>query len=169
MKIDGKIWMIKKRDQLIDDIDTDMIYHNKYLYITDKQEMAQYAFCNLEGWKDFSKKARKGDIILVGENFGCGSSRQHAVDCFMALGVQAIIAKSFGAIYKRNAINSALAVIECADLDSVNLNTGDKIMINLENGDIQLEGITILRAKPMSPVQTNIYHAGGLFSYAKSV
>jgi len=80
----------------IDDIDTDMIFHNKYLHIIDINEMGQYAFDNLDGWKTYAKDAKKDDILIIGANFGSGSSRQQAVDCFTALGVQLIVAKSFG-------------------------------------------------------------------------
>ena len=109
--IEGRIWLIPK-----DNIDTDMIFHNRYLAITDIKEMGQYTFDNLKGFEDFSKKAQPGDIIITGKNFGCGSSRQQAVDCFASLGIQAIIAESFGAIYERNAINAAFPIITCKDL-----------------------------------------------------
>jgi len=169
MRVKGRVWKIEKDGKLLDDIDTDMIYHNKYLHIVDKKEMRKYAFSNLEGWKDFPNKAREGDIIIVGENFGCGSSRQHAVDCFLALGIKAILAKSFGAIYKRNAINSGLAVIECKDIDKANINTGDKIEINFESGEIIKEGRLVAKAKPMNKIQASIYKAGNLFNYAKLI
>jgi len=169
MKIEGRIWIIEKDGKLIDDIDTDMIYHNKYLHITDKQQMAKYAFSNLEGWQDFPSKVKEGDIIIAGENFGCGSSRQHAVDCFIALGIKAIIAKSFGAIYKRNAINSGLAVLESKDIDKVGLKSGDIIEIDLESGEIKKDDKIIAKTKPMNPIQAAIYRAGGLFEYAKSI
>ncbi|MCD6447960.1 MAG: 3-isopropylmalate dehydratase [Thermoplasmata archaeon] len=168
MIIEGRVWVIEKDGKLIDDIDTDMIYHNKYLHITDKKEMAKYAFSNLPGWQDFPQKARKGDIIIAGDNFGCGSSRQHAVDCFISLGIKAIIAKSFGAIYKRNAINSGLAVLECKDIDKARLKNGDIIEVDLENGEIKKDGKIVAKAKPMNPVQAAIYRAGNLFAYAKS-
>jgi 3-isopropylmalate/(R)-2-methylmalate dehydratase large subunit len=66
--------------------------------------MGQYTFDNLAGWEDFATKVQPGDIVVTGRNFGCGSSRQQAVDCFLALGVSAVVAESFGAIYERNAI-----------------------------------------------------------------
>ncbi len=169
LKIKGRIWVIEKEGKLIDDIDTDMIYHNKYLHITDKKEMGKYAFSNLEGWENFPKIAKNGDIIIAGENFGCGSSRQQAVDCFLSLGIRAIIAKSFGAIYKRNAINSGLAVLECKDIDKAELKNGDFIEVNLENGEIKRDGKLIAKAKPMGRVQAAIYKAGNLFAYAKSL
>jgi len=97
--------------KLIDDIDTDQIFHNQYLHITEISEMGEYALGNLEGWSDFPRMVNAGDVVVGGANFGSGSSRQHAVDCFRALGVRLIIAESFGAIYKRNAINSGMPII----------------------------------------------------------
>ena len=108
----GKVWIITGKDRkLIDDIDTDMIFHNAHLAITDISEMGKYAFGNLEGWEDFPEKAEKNDIIFVGKNFGAGSSRQQAVDCFKSLGCSLIVAESFGAIYKRNAINAGFPIL----------------------------------------------------------
>ncbi|KAA0006577.1 MAG: 3-isopropylmalate dehydratase [Thermoplasmata archaeon] len=167
--IKGRVWKVERDGKLIDDIDTDMIYHNKYLHIVDRKEMAKYAFSNLEGWKDFPEKARKGDVLIVGENFGCGSSRQHAVDCFISLGIAAIIGKSFGAIYKRNAINSGLAILECKDIDKADIKTGDEIEINIETGEIFKNGVVVAKAKPMSKIQLEIYKAGNLFEYAKKM
>lgn len=104
--VEGRVWVIQK-----DNIDTDMIYHNRYLPITTISEMGQYTFGNLKGYERFAKEASKGDIVVVGKNFGCGSSRQQAVDCFKALGICVIVAESFGAIYERNAINSGMAIL----------------------------------------------------------
>jgi 3-isopropylmalate dehydratase small subunit len=73
--------------------------------------MGKFAFGNLNGYEDFSKKVGRGDIIVAGKNFGSGSSRQQAVDCFRALGIQCIIAESFGVIYERNAINAAFPIL----------------------------------------------------------
>ena len=169
MIIEGRIWVLTDGEgRIMDDIDTDMIFHNKHLHITDVSEMGKYALGNLEGWQDFPERAERGDIIIAGENFGCGSSRQQAVDCFLALGIQAIVAKSFGAIYKRNAINSALAVMEWSHMPQ-DLKNGDVLEIDMESGDIKKGGTLIGRARPMSPVQTAIYKAGGLFSYARSI
>jgi 3-isopropylmalate/(R)-2-methylmalate dehydratase small subunit len=97
--------------ELYDDIDTDMIFHNRYLHITDLAQMGQYALDNLKGWEDFAQKAQAGDILVAGKNFGAGSSRQQAVDCFRALGIGCIVAESYGAIYKRNAINSGFPIV----------------------------------------------------------
>jgi len=156
--IEGRIWFINR-----DNIDTDMIYHNRYLSITDSMEMGQYAFDNLKGYEDFSKKAKRGDIIICGKNFGCGSSRQQAVDCFPALGIQAIIAESFGAIYERNAINAAFPILICKDLTRMDLKSGDTINVNLKTGRIEnLRNKQIYNAEPFSDVQFEVYQKGGL-------
>ena len=168
--IEGRIWVLTGSDgRIIDDIDTDMIFHNKHLHITDISEMGKHALGNLEGWEDFPEKAEKGDIIIAGKNFGAGSSRQQAVDCFISLGIDAIVAESFGAIYKRNAINSGLAILECPGISGVELNNGDIISINLETGSIKKDGREVIKAKPMSPVQMDIYQSGNLFKYGKSM
>ncbi|WP_367328305.1 aconitase/3-isopropylmalate dehydratase large subunit family protein, partial [Lentimicrobium sp.] len=124
--VEGRVWVIRK-----DDIDTDMIFHNRYLAITDINEMGQYTFDNLKGYEDFAKKARPGDIVVTTKNFGAGSSRQQAVDCFKALGVQCIIAESYGAIYERNAINAALPILTYAEgmLEETSMETGDVIRV----------------------------------------
>jgi 3-isopropylmalate dehydratase small subunit len=140
-----------------------MIFHNRYLAITDIKEMGQYTFDNLKGYEDFSKNAKPGDIIITSKNFGCGSSRQQAVDCFSALGIQAIIAESFGAIYERNAVNAAFPVLICKDLAGLDLINGDSINVNLRTGEIKnLRNKKTSVAEPFSDVQYEIYQKGGL-------
>jgi 3-isopropylmalate dehydratase small subunit len=156
--IEGRIWLIPK-----DNIDTDMIFHNRYLAITDVNQMGQYTFDNLKGFEDFSKKAKTGDIIITGKNFGCGSSRQQAVDCFSALGIQVIIAESFGAIYERNAINAAFPILICKELSGLDLNNGDSIKVDLKTGLIEnLKNKMIVKAQPFSDVQLDLFLKGGL-------
>ncbi|HUX57308.1 MAG TPA: aconitase/3-isopropylmalate dehydratase large subunit family protein [Bacteroidales bacterium] len=156
--IEGKIWVIQK-----DNIDTDMIFHNQYLAITDIKVMGQYTFGNLKGFEDFSKKAKPGDIIITGKNFGCGSSRQQAVDCFSSLGIQAIIAESFGAIYERNAINAAFPIITCKSLQEMDIKDGDRIKVNLRSGEIEnIRTKKVYAADPFSDVQFEVYQKGGL-------
>jgi 3-isopropylmalate/(R)-2-methylmalate dehydratase large subunit len=156
--IEGRVWIIPK-----DNIDTDMIFHNRYLAITDIREMGQYTFDNLKGFEDFSKKAQEGDIIITGKNFGCGSSRQQAVDCFVSLGIQAVIAESFGAIYERNAINAAFPVVICENQEGLGLSNGDIIRVDFLKGLIEnrRNGKTI-KAQPFSEVQYEVYQKGGL-------
>ncbi|MBN2417729.1 3-isopropylmalate dehydratase large subunit [bacterium] len=157
--IDGRVWVIDK-----DNIDTDMIFHNRYLTITNIAEMGQYTFDNLEGWEDFAKKARPGDIVITGGNFGAGSSRQQAVDCFASLGVQAVVARSFGAIYERNAINSGFPIVVSDILES-GIESGEDISIDLTAGTITRKktGETIA-AEPFSDIQLEIYRKGGLLN-----
>lgn len=157
--LEGRAWYIPK-----DDIDTDMIFHNRYLAITNIEEMGQYTFDNLNGYEDFAQKAKQGDIVFVHKNFGSGSSRQQAVDCFKSLGVQAIIAASFGAIYERNAINAAFPIITYSSIEELQLETGDKIHVNIENGTIKnLSKGKEIEISPFSEVQMEIYMNGGLF------
>jgi len=135
------VWALTDPDgQLYDDIDTDMIFHNRYLHITDVNQMGQYALGNLQGWEDFSQKAQAGDIILAGKNFGAGSSRQQAVDCFRALGIGAVVAESFGAIYKRNAINSGLPIVALPGLSGLahEFQSGDELEVDFASGQVTL-------------------------------
>ena len=158
-EVQGNVWVIKE-----DDIDTDMIFHNRYLQITDPAEMGQYIFDNLAGYEDFAKKAQPGDIVIVGKNFGAGSSRQQAVDGFKTLGVQAIIAESFGAIYERNAINAAFPILTYDSMDRIKIENGDEISINFETGNIKnLSKSLSSKIDPFSEVQLEIYKNDGLF------
>jgi len=159
-RIAGRAWIIDK-----DNIDTDMIYHNRYLTVTDVAQMGRYTFDNLPGWEDFAAKARPGDIVVAGENFGCGSSRQQAVDCFKSLGVALIIAKSFGAIYERNAINNAMPIMT-ADLISAGLADGDRIEVDFTSGEIRLPDGKVATGRAFSEIQMDIYRRGGLLGPA---
>ncbi|MCF8369369.1 MAG: 3-isopropylmalate dehydratase large subunit [Bacteroidales bacterium] len=157
--IEGRVWYIKE-----DNIDTDMIFHNRYLTITNIDEMGQYTFDNLEGYEDFAKKAKPGDIVVVKKNFGSGSSRQQAVDCFKSLGVQAVVAESFGAIYERNAINAAFPIVTYTSIDELDLQDGDNIRVDFERGEItNLKNNKTVEGEKFSEVQLEIYQNGGLF------
>ncbi len=156
--IRGRVWLIER-----DNIDTDMIFHNRYLAITDIREMGQYAFDNLEGYRDFASKAQAGDIIIAGKNFGSGSSRQQAVDCFVSLGVQAVIARSFGAIYERNAINAAFPVLTYESFNTIDLKDQDIISVNLVTGEAVNERNGLKTSiNPFYDAQYEIYKRGGL-------
>ncbi|MFX0183116.1 MAG: 3-isopropylmalate dehydratase [Candidatus Hodarchaeota archaeon] len=170
--LEGRVIVVKDNEsKAIDDIDTDMIFHNKYLHITNIDEMGQYAFDNLKGWVNFSKIVKSDDILVVGKNFGAGSSRQQAVDCFRALGIKLIIGESFGAIYKRNAINSGLPLMISPEIMSENLETNDVIKANLETGEIFniSKNYDLKKVNPLSKVQLDIYHSGTLFDYGKKL
>jgi 3-isopropylmalate dehydratase small subunit len=157
LSVEGRAWVIPR-----DNIDTDMIFHNRYLTITNIAEMGQYTFGNLKGYEQFAKEARKGDIVIVGKNFGCGSSRQQAVDCFKALGISVIVAESFGAIYERNAMNSGMPIL-VADGITNKIHHRDTVVIDFITGVIKdvTQG-KVYQGKPFSEVQKTIYLRGGL-------
>jgi 3-isopropylmalate/(R)-2-methylmalate dehydratase small subunit len=166
MVLSGRLWVLCDNEGLISDIDTDMIYHNAHLAVTDIEKMGQFALGNLEGYEGFADEARNGDLILAGENFGSGSSRQHAVDCFKALGIGAVIARSFGAIYKRNAINSGFPIVEIPGIPKGLFQHHATVQLELEKGRLS-SGEVSITGNPMSTVARDIYLAGGLFQYAE--
>jgi 3-isopropylmalate/(R)-2-methylmalate dehydratase large subunit len=156
--IEGKVWLV-----LHDNIDTDMIFHNRHLAITDLKEMGKYTFGNLKGWEDYPQRTEPGDIIITGKNFGAGSSRQQAVDCFRALDNQAILAESFGAIYERNAINAGFPVLTYTDLGDLNLRDRDIVAIDLEKGTMtNRRNNRTVTIRKFSEVQMKIYQKGDL-------
>jgi 3-isopropylmalate/(R)-2-methylmalate dehydratase small subunit len=124
----GKVWIFG------DNVNTDVMLPGKYLVLTDPNEMAKHAMEGLiEG---FSKKIAKGDIIVAGKNFGCGSSREHAPLALKYAGIGVIVAKSFSRIFFRNAINIGLPAVISKDAREV-LKDGETIAVNLERGYIQ--------------------------------
>ena len=170
----GRVWVLTgKEGKLVEDIDTDQIFHNAFLHITEISEMAQHALGNLEGWKDFPKKAKPGDIIVTGRNFGAGSSRQQAVDCFIALKVGLVLAPSYSSIYFRNAVNSGFPVLRCSELGALvtdgKLETGDEVEVDFLDGrGRNLSKKQEFLAEPMSVVQRDIFRAGNLFAFGRS-
>lgn len=159
MIVQGKAWYIRE-----DNIDTDMIFHNRYLAITNINEMGPYTFDNLKGYENFAKQAQKGDIVVVQNNFGSGSSRQQAVDCFIALGISCILAESFGAIYERNAINAGLPILTYQSLSKLELSEGDTLKVDFMTGLVtNLKNNKSIQAEPFNEVQAEIYQKGGLF------
>jgi 3-isopropylmalate/(R)-2-methylmalate dehydratase small subunit len=149
----------------MDDIDTDMIFHNKYLAITEIARMGEHTFETLDGYGDFAASARPGDIVIAGGNFGCGSSRQAAVDCFIPLGVKLVITASTGAIYKRNIINSGFPFLEVSGLHEAGIEEGMELEIDFEKGTLTLPGGKVIEADRPTSVQLEICRAGGLFAY----
>jgi 3-isopropylmalate/(R)-2-methylmalate dehydratase small subunit len=170
----GRIWvLLDAAGRIIEDIDTDQIFHNAHLAITDIAQMGPLAFGNLEGWKDFPKKCAPGDIVVAGRNFGAGSSRQQAVDCFTALKIAAILAPSYSAIYFRNAVNSGLPVMKILDLAGLlaegKLASGDVVRFDVRTGKGEdLARPAAIALEPMSGVQYDIFRAGDLFKYGKA-
>lgn len=177
--IEGRAWVVRdSAGNAIDDIDTDQIYHNAHLAVTELAEMGKFAFGNLRGWENFPKKAEPGDLLVCGKNFGSGSSRQQAVDCFRALGLALMICESFGAIYKRNAINSGFPILTCPGICEMRLEGGrfavasqDRLRVNLLSGEVLnlTTGASVGTCEPFSRVQLDVYKAGNLFAYGRSL
>jgi len=169
LKIEGRVWIFKD-----DDINTDLIFPGKYTYEPlNPEEQAQYAMEDYDS--EFVKQVRKNDIIVTGKNFGCGSSREQAVTSLKAAGVEAIIAKSFARIFYRNAINSALAVIECPEVVETVFKQksgqgsllSDMVMkIELSEGKILL-GSREFSFPPWDKQAMLIFKTGGLVEFTK--
>jgi 3-isopropylmalate dehydratase small subunit len=120
-------------------------------------------FWQPEGLEDFASSAEPGDIIITGSNFGAGSSRQHAVDCFRSLKAGAIIARSFGAIYERNAINAGFPILTYDDISNLELISRDTVEIDLLKGSLtnKRNGRMAVVSK-FSEIQKKIYLMGDL-------
>jgi 3-isopropylmalate/(R)-2-methylmalate dehydratase small subunit len=143
------------------DVDTDQIIASQYLLLPTIDDMKGYTFESLDG--DFAKKVQPGDIIVAGENFGCGSSREQAPSVLKALGVKAVVAKSFARIFFRNAINIGLPVIVCKEMyDAVE--AGDVADLDLSAGTIKANDTEFACTKLPEYMQT-ILNAGGLIAF----
>ena len=147
-----------------DDIDTDAIIPGRFLTIYDPKELAKHAF---EGPRDdFSKKAKEGDIVVAGRNFGCGSSREHAPLALIGAGVKVIVAQSFARIFFRNAINVGVLPVVCHKTDQIA--DGAKITLNIKKGFIEADGKKF-RIEPVPMFMQGIIDVGGLVEYARSL
>ena len=142
------------------DVDTDQIIASQYLLLPNIEEMKVYTFESID--KDFAKKVKEGEIVVAGENFGCGSSREQAPSVLKALGIQAVVAKSFARIFYRNAINIGLPVIVCKELPDA-VNTGDEMELSLTEGVARANGSTYSCTKLPAYMQ-QILSQGGLIA-----
>ena len=156
----GKVWKFGNN------IDTDLIIPARYLNTSDPEELAKYAMEDADPeWVD---KKNKGDFIVAGDNFGCGSSREHAPIALKAAGISAVIAKSFARIFYRNAINIGLPILESAEA-AEEINEGDEIEVDLIKGIIRdLTSGRSYKAQPFPEFMQKIIKAGGLINYLKS-
>lgn len=142
------------------DVDTDQIIASQYLLFPTIDEMKSHTFESLE--PDFSKKVRPGDFVVAAENFGCGSSREQAPGVLKALGVKAVLAKSFARIFYRNAINIGLPVIICKDLYD-NVEDGQEMELSLTEGIAVTEG-NVFTCTKLPEYMQNILDQGGLLA-----
>ena len=144
-----------------DNVDTDVIIPARYLNTSDPKELAVHCM------EDFTKKIRPDDILVGGQNFGCGSSREHAPIAIKAAGISCVIAKTFARIFYRNAINIGLAILECPEA-SDRISAGDEISVDFDTGLIQnLTKNETYQAEPFPDFIKDIIRKGGLLNSLK--
>jgi len=158
--------MIKGRvHKLGDDINTDDIIGAKYLVSTDAEELGRHCLESIR--PDFVHKVNRGDIIVAGKNFGCGSSREHAPLAIKGCGVAAVVAKSFAAIFFRNSINIGLPFLELKEADEIN--EGDSLEIDLDKGIIKnYTKNEVYKTQPFPEFLQEIVRYGGLINWVKA-
>jgi 3-isopropylmalate/(R)-2-methylmalate dehydratase small subunit len=160
--IEGKVWVVGH------DVDTDQIYHGQYLPLTDPAEMAKHAMEYVPKLENFAQRVSTEDIILAGRNFGCGSSREHAVLCLQHAGVALVVAESFGRIFYRNAINLGFPLLECPHITSF-ASTGQRMQADPVSGVMRnLDTEQEIHGKPLSGLERQITEKGGLLPYLKT-
>lgn len=147
------------------DIDTDIIIPGRYLIYTDEERLSQHC---MEGVDDkFSEKCKKGDFIVAGSNFGCGSSREHAPIALKGVGVSAVIAESFARIFYRNATNVGVPLLEAPGITEL-VEDGDEIEVDMEKGTITSMNGEKITFKKLPPFMLEILEQGGLIEYLKN-
>jgi len=148
-----------------DNVDTDCIIPARYLDTVDPDELASHCMEDLD--QDFLKNLSRGDIVVAGENFGCGSSREHAPLAIKASGVSCVIASSFARIFFRNAINIGLPILEVEDAQK-HIKSGDTVEVDLGTGIVINETSgSRFTAAPFPPFMQDIINAGGLINRVK--
>lgn len=147
-----------------DNIDTDLIIAARYLSTSNPQELAKHVMEDAD--PEFVNKVQSGDIIVAGENFGCGSSREHAPIALKTAGISAVIAKSFARIFYRNAFNMGLPIFELKESNEIE--EGDKLKIDMQKGEITNETKQLTyKFTPIPPFMQELIASGGLINYAK--
>jgi methanogen homoaconitase small subunit len=155
----GRVWTFG------DDISTDHIIAGKYLGTTDAKVFAAHAFEAVD--PTWAKNVQAGDLIVAGDNFGCGSSREQAPIALKTLGVFAILANSFARIFFRNAINLGFPVLECPGLRG-KVTAGDVIEVDMARGEVRLPDGGIMRFNALPPNVLEILEAGGLVAKVRA-
>jgi 3-isopropylmalate/(R)-2-methylmalate dehydratase small subunit len=155
----GRVW------KLGDNVDTDQLLPGRYLSLTDPQELASH--CLEDMIPRLSKRARPGDIIVAGDNFGCGSSREHAPAALKALGISCLLASSYARIFFRNCINLGLPALTSPQAVA-GIQDGDEVRVDLETGAIENRTRPFqCSAPPLSAYLVQIIEAGGLTAYVR--
>lgn len=160
MKVRGKVFRYGS------DVDTDVIIPARYLNTTSEEELAAHCMEDID--PSFVKNVKPGDIIVAEDNFGCGSSREHAPIAIKASGVSLVIANSFARIFYRNSINIGLPILECPEaVDGIS--AGDEVEVDLSEGKItNLSTGASFKAQPFPPFIQEIIEAGGLLNSLKN-
>ena len=154
----GKAWKFGN------DIDTDIIIPGRYLIYTDEETLSKHC---MEGLDDkFSDKCKKGDFIVAGTNFGCGSSREHAPIAIKGAGISAVIAESFARIFYRNATNVGVPLLEAPGISDL-VENEEEIEVDMENGIITTANGGEIKFKKLPPFMLEILEKGGLIEYLK--
>lgn len=147
-----------------DNIDTDIIIAARYLNTSDENILAKHIMEDADS--EFYSKISKGDCIVAGENFGCGSSREHAPLALKAAGISMVVAKSFARIFYRNSFNTGLLILECGEVDKIS--QGDELEVDLNKGQISnLTKGEIYKFEPIPEFMQELLELGGLMEYAK--
>ena len=148
------------------DVDTDVIIPARYLNTNDPDELAAHCMEDIDA--EFVKRVKKGDIIVAGENFGCGSSREHAPVAIMTAGVSVVVAASFARIFYRNAINRGLPIVVCPAA-AKDARPGDRLRVDIAAGTVEnLTQDKKYAAEPFPPFMQELIERGGLLPYVKS-
>jgi 3-isopropylmalate/(R)-2-methylmalate dehydratase small subunit len=159
MKIEGRIWKFGS------DVDTDAIIPARYLNQSDPKELAKHVM--EEERPEFLRAVKKGDLLLAGKNFGCGSSREHAPLALKAAGVSCIIARTFARIFYRNSLNLGLPLLESPEA-SEGIKDGDRVQVNLSTGEIfDLTRNKKFRANPIPAFMRDLLKDGGLIAHLR--
>ena len=160
MKTEGKVF------KYTDNVDTDVIIPARYLNITDAPELSRHCMEDIDA--SFVNEVEKGDVIVAGWNFGCGSSREHAPLVIKTCGTGCVIAKSFARIFYRNAINIGLPILECEEAAEA-IQKGDKVSVDFDTGVItDISTGETFQAQAFPPFIQNIIEKGGLLASLKS-
>ncbi len=159
-KIKGRVWIFG------DDIDTDMILPGRFLVLNTEKELAEHV---MEGYDpEFAGKVQKGDIIIAGKNFGCGSSREHAPIAIKGAGISAVIAESFARIFYRNAINIGLPLLESGNI-SLKFSEGNEVELDMDKGMLKDENTgKEYTVKKLPEFMLEILNSGGLIPYLRA-
>ena len=148
------------------DIDTDAIIPARYLNTSDPEELAKHCMEDID--PSFVQKMKKGDILFAEENFGCGSSREHAPIAIKASGISCVVAESFARIFYRNSFNMALPIMECREAVEIT-QEGDDVEVDFEKGEIiNHTKDKTFKCRPIPPFMQELVRSGGLMGYVKN-